>query len=145
MRPILVVNDDPDALALTQRALAKAGVRARCDVIADRRHAITYLRQRLARGEDALPFLTFLDLEMPGSDGFAVLQWIRHQPRLRSLLRVVLSSSLKSKSETNDSARCYRGATGMRTIFQLANAVLSIDEVEALVLPGLMPKPAPSR
>lgn len=140
MRAILIVDDDPDALALTQHALAKAGVKARLDVVTGRRRAIGYLKQRLARGESALPLLTFLDLAMPGTDGFAVLQWIRHQPRLRRLLRVVMSSSLRASALPGRGSSCAK--KGVRTVFQLANAVLSIDEIEALVLPSLSPRAA---
>lgn len=143
MRPILVIDDNPDALALTQHALACAGVKARLDVVQDSRRAIAYLKGRLARGEQTLPLLTFLDLEMPGS-GLEVLQWIRRQPRLRRMLRVVLRSSLPRRDGTPAAASSsavpsasLRAAPGIRTIFQLANAVLSVDEIEALVLSGL--------
>ena len=44
------------------------------------------LKAKLAEGDHALPLLLFLDLKMPGTDGFQVLAWIRCQPRLRRLL-----------------------------------------------------------
>jgi CheY-like chemotaxis protein len=34
-----------------------------------------------------------LDLKMPGTDGFEVLQWVRAEPGLKRLLVVVLTSS----------------------------------------------------
>ena len=37
--------------------------------------------------------LLLLDLKMPGTDGFEVLQWIRQQTDLKRLLIVVLTSS----------------------------------------------------
>jgi CheY-like chemotaxis protein len=40
-----------------------------------------------------LPFLLLLDLKMPGTDGFEVLQWLRGETDLRRLLVVVLTSS----------------------------------------------------
>lgn len=145
-RPILIVDDDPDAVALTKHALAKAGIKAQVDVMEDGAHAITYLKDRLAQGDDTLPLLLFLDLKMPGTDGFQVLDWIRQQPRLRRLLTVVLSSSTHSRDVDKAyslGAKTYFGkypvAADVRTIFQLANAMLTVDEIEKFVLPGLRP------
>ncbi len=123
-RPILVVDDDPEAVAMTRRSLQHAGIQAELDVKGDRAAAIGYLRERLARGETWLPLLVFLDLRMPGSDGCAVLDWIRGEPRLRRRLTLVLST---------------RAAAGARSRFQLAHAMMTVDEVERLGLPGRGP------
>ena len=40
-----------------------------------------------------MPFLLLLDIKMPGTDGFEVLQWARAEPDLKRLLIVVLTSS----------------------------------------------------
>src|SRR5688572_29957896 len=116
----------------------------------DGAHAITYLKERLAEGDHALPLLLFLDLKMPGTDGFQVLDWIRRQPRLRRLLTVVLSSSEHSRDVDKAyalGAKTYFGkypvASDMRTLFQLANAMLTVEEVEKFVLPGIRP-PSPA-
>jgi CheY-like chemotaxis protein len=145
-RPILIVDDDPDAVALTQHALAKAGIKAQVDVSENGEHAINYLKERLAQGDQALPLLLFLDLKMPGTDGFQVLDWIRSQPRLRRLLTVVLSSSTNSRDVDKAyslGAKTYFGkypvASDVRTVFQLANAMLTVDEIEKFVLPGIQP------
>jgi CheY-like chemotaxis protein len=143
-RPILIVDDDPDAVALTKHALTKAGIKAQIDVIEQGAQAITYLKDRLAEGDHTLPLLLFLDLKMPGTDGFQVLDWIRQQPRLRRLLTVVLSSSTNSRDVDKAyalGAKTYFGkypvASDVRTLFQLANAMLTIDEIEKFVLPGI--------
>ena len=62
----------------------------------DGEQAIDYLSGRGAyanRERNPLPYLLLLDLKMPGTDGFEVLQWIRGEPELRRLLVVVLTSS----------------------------------------------------
>ena len=110
-RPVLIVDDDDDAVTLTKHALAKAGIKAQIDVMEDGANAIAYLKSRLAEGEHALPLLVFLDLKMPGTDGFQVLDWIREQPRLRRVLTVVLSSSTSSR----DVDKAY--ALGAKTYF----------------------------
>ena len=151
-RPILIVDDDPDAVALTKHALAKAGIKTQIDVMENGDHAITYLKDKLAQGDHTLPLLLFLDLKMPGTDGFQVLDWIRSQPRLRRLLTVVLSSSTHSRDVDKAyalGAKTYFGkypvASDVRTVFQLANAMLTVDEIEKFVLPGIRrPAPDPS-
>ncbi|HVS54444.1 MAG TPA: response regulator [Opitutaceae bacterium] len=150
-RPILIVDDDPDAVALTKHALAKAGIKTQIDVMDDGAQAIAYLKQKLAEGEHALPLLLFLDLKMPGTDGFQVLDWIRQQPRLRKLLTVVLSSSTNTRDVDKAyalGAKTYFGkypvASDVRTVFQLANAMLTVDEIEKFVLPGIRPAETPT-
>jgi CheY-like chemotaxis protein len=145
-RPILIVDDDPDAVALTKHALGKAGITAEVDVSENGEHAIDYLKNRLELGDHTLPLVVFLDLKMPGTDGFQVLDWIRHQPRLRRLLTVVLSSSTARRDVDKAyalGAKTYFGkypvASDVRTVFQLANAMLTVDEVEKFVLPGIRP------
>lgn len=149
-RPILIVDDDPDAVALTKHALNKAGIKTHIDVMENGDHAIRYLKGKLAEGDHALPLLLFLDLKMPGTDGFQVLDWIRGQTRLRRLLTVVLSSSTNTRDVDKAyalGAKTYFGkypvASDVRTVFQLANAMLTVDEIEKFVLPGIRP-PAPA-
>ena len=147
-RPILIVDDDPDAVALTKHALAKAGIKTQIDVRENGDDAIRYLKDCLAEGDHALPLVLFLDLKMPGTDGFRVLDWIRQQPRLRRLLTVVLSSSTSSRDVDKAyalGAKTYFGkypvASDVKTVFQLANAMLTVDEIEKFVLPGIRPAP----
>jgi CheY-like chemotaxis protein len=147
-RPILIVDDDPDAVALTKHALARAGIKTQIDVRENGEDAIRYLKERLTEGDHALPLVLFLDLKMPGTDGFQVLDWIRQQPRLRRLLTVVLSSSTSSRDVDKAyalGAKTYFGkypvASDVKTVFQLANAMLTVDEIEKFVLPGIRPTP----
>jgi CheY-like chemotaxis protein len=144
----LIVDDDPDAVALTKHALAKAGIKTEIDVRENGDDAIRYMKDRLAEGDHALPLVLFLDLKMPGTDGFQVLDWIRQQPRLRRLLTVVLSSSTSSRDVDKAyalGAKTYFGkypvAQDVKTVFQLANAMLTVDEIEKFVLPGIRPSP----
>jgi len=93
---ILLVEDDPNDVLLIQRAFQKAGFRNALKVVGDGEQTIDYLNGKgnySQRDRYPLPFLMLLDLKMPGTDGFEVLQWVRSQPSLKRLLVVVLTSS----------------------------------------------------
>jgi len=51
-----------------------------------------------------LPDMLLMDLKMPRKDGFEVLEWIRGEPSLKSLITIVLSSS----RQNCDIARAYQ-------------------------------------
>jgi len=93
---ILLAEDDPNDVLLLQRAFQKAGLRDSLKVVRDGEQAIEYFSGKGAysnRERFPLPFLLLLDLKMPGTDGFEVLQWVRGEPDLKRLLVVVLTSS----------------------------------------------------
>jgi CheY-like chemotaxis protein len=116
-------------------------------VVDGRRRGLNAARN-FGLSEVKAPLVLFLDLKMPGTDGFQVLDWIRQQPRLRRLLTVVLSSSTSSRDVDKAyalGAKTYFGkypvAQDVKTVFQLANAMLTVDEIEKFVLPGIRPSP----
>lgn len=93
---ILLVEDDANDVLLLERAFEKAGLQKALRVVRDGDQAIKYLNGQSPyddRKKHPLPFLLLLDLKMPGTDGFEVLQWIRRDPLFRRLLIVVLTSS----------------------------------------------------
>ena len=85
---ILLVEDDPDDAALTERALR--GIPARLEVARDAQEAVDYL---FGEAED-LPRLVLLDLKLPDADGLEVLRRIRQHERTSLLPVVVLTSSM---------------------------------------------------
>jgi len=93
---ILLAEDDPNDVVLIQRAFQKAGLRNILKVVEDGDQAIKYLSGQGVysnRKQYPLPFLMLLDLKMPGTDGFEVLEWLRNEPQLKRMLVVVLTSS----------------------------------------------------
>ncbi|HVV70721.1 MAG TPA: response regulator [Verrucomicrobiae bacterium] len=93
---ILLAEDDPNDVLLIQRAFQKAGLQTLLKVVRDGEQTIDYLSGRgeyANRARYPSPFLLLLDLKMPGTDGFEVLQWVRSEPEYKRLLIIVLTSS----------------------------------------------------
>jgi len=85
---ILLVDDSPTDVRLTQEALHDEDVPHRLHVARDGEEAMDFLRRA-----DPLPHVVLLDLNLPRKDGHSVLQEIRDDEALRSLPVVVLTSS----------------------------------------------------
>lgn len=93
---ILLVEDDPNDVLLLKRAFEKADLQSSLHIVNNGDQAIEYLKGQGTysdRQRFPSPFLLLLDLKMPGTDGFEVLQWVRSQAELKRLLVVVLTSS----------------------------------------------------
>ncbi len=103
---ILLVEDNPDDVALFKRALHKAALYYTLNVVGDGEAAIAYLSGEGAyadRSNHPLPRLVLLDLKLPRKSGHEVLEWMRAQPELRCLPVVVLTTS----REISDINRAY--------------------------------------
>jgi CheY-like chemotaxis protein len=99
VRMILLVEDDPDDVALIQRAFQRAGSTAPMNVVQDGEEAVAYLSGTGEYGDRAshpMPVLVLLDLKLPRRSGLDVLRWLRAEPALRRLPVVVLTSSRES-------------------------------------------------
>jgi len=95
-RIILLVEDNPDDVQLTKRALKKNNITNKLVVVNDGVEALAYLTGAVTApdGKSAmLPAVTLLDLKLPRMDGLEVLRQIRGNDRLKLLPVVVLTSS----------------------------------------------------
>ncbi len=94
---ILLVEDDPNDILLTQRAFRKANLtNASLQVVTDGDTAVAYLSgagEYADRDRYPLPVVILLDLKLPRRSGHEILAWLRQQPELKRLLVVVLTSS----------------------------------------------------
>ena len=104
--PILLVEDDPDDLELTQLALRAAKVANPLLVARDGVEALDLLfatGAHAGRNASMRPVVVLLDLKLPRVDGLQVLARIRGDARTRDLPVVVLTSS----NEEEDRHRSY--------------------------------------
>ena len=93
---ILHVEDDPNDVLLVGRALRKAEVTARVEVVNDGEQAVKYLcgQDRYADREIfPLPEVVLLDLKLPRKSGLEVLAWIRSNGGVKRIPVVMLTSS----------------------------------------------------
>lgn len=95
---ILLVEDSEADAELTARALRKGRVVNPMHLARDGQEAIDFLNTT-----DRIPKVVLLDLKMPKKSGIEVLEWIRNDPRTRTLPVVMLTSS----REEPDIAKCY--------------------------------------
>jgi CheY-like chemotaxis protein len=97
---ILLVEDNPDDVKLTMRALAKSRIMNGIVVAEDGIEALDYLRGKgkfAARDTSIMPQVILLDLKMPKMDGLEVLQCIRAEEKTRLLPVVILTTSREEK------------------------------------------------
>jgi CheY-like chemotaxis protein len=93
---VLVVDDNEDDAFFLKRGFLRAGVTVPLQFVQSGEEAMSYLegREKFAdRTKYPAPKLMLLDIKMPGTDGFDVLEWVREQPRLGLLPVIMLSSS----------------------------------------------------
>jgi len=97
IRPILHVEDSEEDVFLLRYAFQRADIKTPVQVVEDGQQAIEYLAgigKFADRQEFPLPCLVLLDLKLPHKMGLEVLEWIRQQPALKSLVVIILSSSV---------------------------------------------------
>jgi CheY-like chemotaxis protein len=95
-KAILLIEDNPSDIALTERALKRNNISNPLVVAQDGQEGIDYLfGQGAFAGRDTAlqPVLILLDLKLPKLDGLEVLRLIRADARSRRIPVVILTSS----------------------------------------------------
>ncbi len=101
---ILLVEDNPNDVALTERALRKARIANKLVVTKDGVEALDYLFGTgtwAERDLNSIPQVILLDLKLPKIDGMEVLRQIRTDERTKLLPVVILTSSKEEKDLIN--------------------------------------------
>lgn len=104
VRPILLVEDNPDDELLTMRALHKNHIQNDVIVARDGPEALDYLFGSEDGDKGPIkPAMILLDLKLPKIDGIEVLRRLRARPETRITPVVILTSS----REEQDLAASY--------------------------------------
>ncbi|MBA3818667.1 MAG: response regulator [Deltaproteobacteria bacterium] len=139
---ILLVEDNPGDVRLTEEALREGKVRNNLHVARDGVEAIAFLRREGKFANATRPELVLLDLNLPRKDGREVLSEIKNDPDLQTIPVVVLTTSsaevdiLKSYKLH---ANCY--ITKPVDLEQFIKVVKSIDDfwLSVVRLPSDLP------
>jgi CheY-like chemotaxis protein len=137
---LLIVEDSPEDLEATLRALRAAGREPLIAHCSDGDEALDYLHRRgrfLDPAAAPRPSLVLLDLNLPGTDGRDVLREIRSSPALHSIPVVVFTTS----AHTRDAEICQQAGASA-----YVQKPIRADELTA-TLQGLLERflDAPSR
>jgi len=96
-RTILLVEDNPDDVELTLRALKANRITEKIIVARDGVEALALLEEWVLHPESSLPALVLLDLNLPRVDGFEVLRKLRAEERTAHLPVVILTTSREER------------------------------------------------
>jgi CheY-like chemotaxis protein len=91
--PILLVEDNPDDILITQRAWKKGLIKNKLYVVNDGEQALEFVYKKGEYTDAPTPSLMLLDLKMPKVDGFEVLKTVKQDEVLKKMPIVVLTSS----------------------------------------------------
>ncbi len=100
---ILLVEDNPGDVRLTQEVLKEGRIGNTLTVVGDGVEALAYLRHEGKYADVATPDLVLLDLNLPKKDGREVLAEVKADPELRKIPVVILTTS----SAENDVLGAY--------------------------------------
>jgi len=100
---VMLIEDNPGDVRLTREALKEAHIAVNLHVANDGLEAMQMLRQEGPYGQQPLPDLVLLDLNMPKMDGREVLRLIKTDDKLKHIPVVILTTSGAEK----DIAQAY--------------------------------------
>src|SRR5438874_4693699 len=95
---ILLVEDNPNDVELTLRALRKQNLDGKVFVVRDGAEALDFIfasGSYASRKIEDRPKVVLLDLKLPKIDGIEVLRRVKADERMRSIPIIILTSSQK--------------------------------------------------
>ena len=107
---VLLVEDSPGDVRLTQVALHEANRRINLHVASDGVEAVAFLHRKEAFAEVPRPDLILLDLNLPRMDGREVLAHIKADADLKSIPTLILTTSVAEADIVKSyqlQANCY--------------------------------------
>jgi two-component system, chemotaxis family, response regulator Rcp1 len=107
---VLLVEDSPGDVRLTQEAFRDANKAIHLSVAADGVEAMAFLRREGAQAKAPRPDLILLDLNLPKMDGREVLALIKEDADLKTIPTVILTTSVAEADIAKSyqlQANCY--------------------------------------
>jgi CheY-like chemotaxis protein len=90
---VLLVEDSPGDVRLTQEAFREANIRIHLHVASDGMEAMAFLRQEGSFHDAPRPDFILLDLNLPKMDGREVLACIKKDESLKTIPTIILTTS----------------------------------------------------
>jgi chemotaxis family two-component system response regulator Rcp1 len=90
---VLLVEDSPGDVRLTQEALAEANRAIRLHIAFDGIEAMSFLRREGKNAQAPRPKLILLDLNLPRMDGREVLAQVKADAALKTIPTIILTTS----------------------------------------------------
>lgn len=90
---ILMAEDNPDDIMITQKAWKEGQITNPLYIVNNGEEAIEFLNKKGSYNDAPSPSLLLLDLKMPRMDGFEVLSKIKGDDRFRKMPIIVLTTS----------------------------------------------------
>lgn len=111
-RPIevLLVEDCPGDVRLTQEAFRDANLAVHLHVVSDGLEAMAFLKRSAPHGRAPRPDLILLDLNLPKMDGREVLAQVKADSSLKTIPTIILTTSEAEADITKSyelHANCY--------------------------------------
>lgn len=94
---ILLVEDNPGDVRLTREAFETVDRSISIHAVTTSREALDFLSERVEEESSTVPDIILLDLNLPGSGGFSVLEEVREEPELAQLPVLILTNSTVEK------------------------------------------------
>jgi CheY-like chemotaxis protein len=107
---VLLVEDNPSDVYLTQVAFRRSSAETQIHVVEDGIQAMAFLRQETPYASAPRPDLVLLDLNLPRKHGLKVLREIKEDPGLRKIPVIILTTSTADADIElcyEDHANCY--------------------------------------
>lgn len=126
---ILLVEDNPGDVRLTQEVFKEAKILNHLSVVGDGVDAMAFLRSQGEYGDASRPDLILLDLNLPRKSGREVIAEVKGDPTLKSIPIVVLTTSSAEQDVTSayeGHANCY--ITKPVDLDQFIHIVTSIEQ-----------------
>jgi CheY-like chemotaxis protein len=126
---ILLVEDDPGDVLMTQEALEHHKVSNTLHVVSDGVEAMRFVRQEAPYENAVRPGLILLDLNLPRRNGLEVLADLKGDPDLRTIPVVILTTS-KAEEDILRSYNLHANAYITKPVDfdRFVEAVRKIDE-----------------